>query len=175
LGYDECKVRCRLHNVKAGAQSVCRCRMVARHNSSLQNLALYVLVGDTSCLHCNNHPAQVAIGERQGTKTYTTMTTTTKQIATKFVKWDVPALDTLKGSKVYQLRLHLNEGKRLTREEKNWLTENLMHNAYFRKSIPLMGYRFSFEDVVRRFFVRQGQTEYTVYAIDTNPFHEVKG
>jgi len=93
-------------------------------------------------------------------------TTMTKQIATKFVKWDVPALDTLKGSKVYQLRLRLNEGKRLTREEKDWLTENLMHNAYFRKSIPLMGYRFSFEDVVRRFFVRQGQTEYTVYAID---------
>jgi len=90
----------------------------------------------------------------------------TKQIATKFVTWETPTLDTLKGSKVYQLRLRLNEGKRLTREEKDWLTENLMHNAYFRKSISLMGYRFSFEDVVCRFFLRQGQTEYTVYAID---------
>jgi len=43
LGYDECKVRCRQHNVKVGAQRVCRCRMVAWHNSSLQNLALYAL------------------------------------------------------------------------------------------------------------------------------------
>lgn len=90
----------------------------------------------------------------------------TLQIATKFVQWDVPALDTLKESKVYQLRQRLNEGKRLSREEKNWLTEKLMHNSYFKKSIPLMGYRFSFEDIVRRYFVRQGESEYTVYAID---------
>lgn len=91
---------------------------------------------------------------------------TNQQIATKFVKWDIPALDTLRESKVYKLRQRLNEGKRLRREEKNRLTENLMRNSYFEKSIPLMGYRFSFEDVVRRFFVRQGKCEYTVYAID---------
>lgn len=90
----------------------------------------------------------------------------TQQIATKFVRWDVPALDTLKESKVYQLRQRLNDGKQLSRDEKNWLTVKLMHNSYFKKSIPLMGYRFSFEDIVRRFFVRQGESEYTVYAID---------
>lgn len=90
----------------------------------------------------------------------------TEQIATKFVRWQVPALDTLRESKVYQLRLRLNEGKRLSRDEKNWLTENLMHNSYFKKSIPLMGWRFSFEDVVRRYFVRQNGYEYTTYAID---------
>lgn len=29
-----------------------------------------------------------------------------------------------------------------------------------------MGWRFSFEDVVRRYFVRQNGYEYTTYAID---------
>ena len=44
------------------------------------------------------------------------------QIAMKFVQWDVPELDGLKDSKVYRLRERLNNGDKLTREEKNWLT-----------------------------------------------------
>lgn len=138
--------------------------MVAGHNPSLQNLVVYAscatpLVGTVITI-----PHQVAVGERQGSKKTTTMAT--EHIATKFVRWEVPALDTLRESKVYQLRLRLNEGKRLSRDEKNWLTENLMHNSYFKKSIPLMGWRFSFEDVVHRYFVRQDGYEYTTYAID---------
>lgn len=41
------------------------------------------------------------------------------QIATKFVKWDVPELATLQDSRVYRLREHLNNGDKLSREEKN--------------------------------------------------------
>lgn len=41
------------------------------------------------------------------------------QIAMKFVQWDVPELDGLKDSKVYRLRERLNNGDKLTREEKN--------------------------------------------------------
>lgn len=33
-------------------------------------------------------------------------------IATKFAKWDVPALATLKGCKAYQLREQLNNGEK---------------------------------------------------------------
>ena len=44
-------------------------------------------------------------------------------IATKFAKWDVPALATLKGCKAYQLREQLNDGEKLSRADKNWLTE----------------------------------------------------
>ena len=44
------------------------------------------------------------------------------QIATKFVKWDIPELATLQDSKVYKLRVHLNNGGELNREEKNWIT-----------------------------------------------------
>ena len=47
------------------------------------------------------------------------------QIATKFVKWDIPELATLQDSKVYKLRVHLNNGGKLNREEKNWITRNV--------------------------------------------------
>lgn len=42
----------------------------------------------------------------------------TTAIATKFVKWDVPELDALKGSKVFQIREKVNAGRKLSREEK---------------------------------------------------------
>ena len=44
-------------------------------------------------------------------------------IATKFVEWSVPELDTLKDSKAYRLREKLNNGEKMSREEKNWLPE----------------------------------------------------
>ena len=47
------------------------------------------------------------------------------QIATKFVQWDVPELATLQGSRVYKLREHLNNGGKLNREDKNWITRNV--------------------------------------------------
>ena len=47
-----------------------------------------------------------------------------EQIAMKFVQWDVPELAKLKDSKVYKLRERLDNGDKLSREEKNWLTRN---------------------------------------------------
>ncbi len=79
----------------------------------------------------------------------------TTAIATKFVKWDVPELDILKGSMVYNLREKLNAGGTLSRDEKNWITENVNHNAYFKSAIPLRGYRFDFSDVLRTYIVKQ--------------------
>lgn len=84
----------------------------------------------------------------------------------KFVQWDVPELDSLKYSKVYRLRERLNNGDKLTREEKNWLTNNVWKCRYFRRGIALEGYLFDFSDVLKRYFVKQygHVTEY--YAID---------
>lgn len=79
----------------------------------------------------------------------------TTAIATKFVKWDVPALETLKETKVYKLREKIIEGKSLTRAEKDWLAERLNNNAYFKSSIPLSGYRFDFSDILKTFVVKQ--------------------
>ena len=76
-------------------------------------------------------------------------------VATKFVQWDVEPLDRLSGSKVYLLRLKLNRGGRMSREEKNWLAEAVNTNTYFRTAVPLMGYRFDFMDVLKKYLVNQ--------------------
>lgn len=83
-------------------------------------------------------------------------------LATKFVKWDVPALEALKESKAYILRTKLNGGGRLDRAERNWLTESVNRNTYFKDAVPLQGWRFDFSDILRTFLVNQyGQwTEY---------------
>lgn len=79
----------------------------------------------------------------------------TKAIATKFVRHEVPELETLKSSKVYQLREKLNKGEKLSRAEKNWIAEAVNRNAFFRKAVPLMGYRFGFEDILKAYVVKQ--------------------
>lgn len=66
------------------------------------------------------------------------------QIATKFVKWDIPELATLQDSKVYKLRVHLNNGGKLNREEKNWITRNVWESIYFKRGIALSGYHLIF-------------------------------
>ena len=76
-------------------------------------------------------------------------------VATKFVQWEVEPLDKLSGSKVYLLRLKLNRGKRMSREEKNWLAEAVNTNTYFRTAVPLQGYRFDFFDVLKKYLVNQ--------------------
>lgn len=76
-------------------------------------------------------------------------------IATQFVQWEVQPLENLNGSRVYQLREKLNKGHKMDRAEKDWLAENVRNNAYFRTAVPLMGYRFDFSDVLRKFLVNQ--------------------
>lgn len=87
-------------------------------------------------------------------------------IATKFVKWDVHELSTLRDSKVYQLRVQLNEDIPMNRQQKNWLTNSVNSNAYFKRSVPLMGYRFDFSDVLKRYFVKQYGRIAEYYAVD---------
>ncbi len=76
-------------------------------------------------------------------------------VATKFVKWDVSPLDSLKESRVYRLRERLNNGESMNRAEKNWLAENIRSNSYFSLSVPLMGWRFDFSDVLKKYLVNQ--------------------
>ena len=87
-------------------------------------------------------------------------------LATKFVQWEVEPLESLCNSKIYLLRMKLNRGEMMSREEKNWLCEAVNSNTYFRTAVPLQGYRFDFFDVLKKYLVNQyGQwTEY--YAPD---------
>ena len=87
-------------------------------------------------------------------------------IAIKFVKWEIPPLETLTGSKVYALRQRLNTGDKLTWDEKNWITENVSHNAYFKSAVPLSGWRFDFSDVLKTYVVKQYGSYQEYRAID---------
>ena len=76
-------------------------------------------------------------------------------LATKFVQWDVEPLDRLSDSRVYLLRVKLNRGERMSREEKNWLCEAVNSNTYFRTAVPLQGWRFDFLDMLKKYLVNQ--------------------
>ena len=90
--------------------------------------------------------------------------------AWKFVKWDVKPLSTLRNSKVYLLRAKLNQGQKMSREEKNWLAQAVNTNTYFRTAVPLMGYCFDFIDVLKRYLVNQYGHWSEYYAPDKTSF-----
>lgn len=87
-------------------------------------------------------------------------------VATKFVQWDVPLLETLRESTVYLLRAKLNRGERMSREEKDWLCEAVNSNTYFRTAVPLRGWRFDFLDVLKKYLVNQYGRWVEYYAPD---------
>lgn len=83
-------------------------------------------------------------------------------IATKFVKWDVQPLENLKDCKAYIIRQKINENVKLSRDEKNWITNQVNSNSYFNYAIPVMGWCFNFSDILKTFVVKQygSWTEY---------------
>ena len=87
-------------------------------------------------------------------------------VASKFVQWDVPLLETLRESTVYLLRAKLNRGERMSREEKDWLCEAVNSNTYFRTAVPLRGWRFDFLDVLKKYLVNQYGSWVEYYAPD---------
>ena len=87
-------------------------------------------------------------------------------IATRFVDWDIPELSTLQNSNVYKLRVQLNDGTPMSRQQKNWLTGSVNSNTYFKRSVPFMGYRFDFSDILKRYFVKQYGHIAEYYAVD---------
>lgn len=96
-----------------------------------------------------------------------------EQIAMKFVQWDVPELAKLKDSKVYKLRERLDNGDKLSREEKIWLTRSVKECGYCKRGVALMGYRFDFSDVLKRYFVKQHGHIAEYYAIDKTALRSV--
>lgn len=74
----------------------------------------------------------------------------------KFVAWEVPALEELKNSVAYQLLEKLNNGEKLTREEKNnGIFRELFHNeTYWSGKYRLQGYVFDFSPFMKSFLVK---------------------
>lgn len=89
-----------------------------------------------------------------------------QSVATKFVSWEVCALNQLKNTRAYILRQKINEKQLLSRAEKNWITYQVNHNSYFKNAIPVMGYCFDFSDVLKTFLVLQYQQWHEYKAID---------
>lgn len=94
------------------------------------------------------------------------------QIAMKFVQWDVPELEKLKDSKVYKLRERLDNGDKLSREEKNWLTRNVkeccLQKRYRFKGLPFWLLRCS-----QTVFRETTRTIAEYYAIDKTALRSV--
>lgn len=94
-------------------------------------------------------------------------------IANKFVQWEVPALATLQNSRAYKLRESLNNGGKLSREDKNWITRSVKESTYFKRGIALSGYYFDFSDVLKRYFVKQHGHIFECYAVDKTALRSV--
>jgi hypothetical protein len=96
-----------------------------------------------------------------------------KEMAYKFVTWEVPALEELKESKVYQLKQKCMNGEKLSREEKNWISEKVFHNAFSKHSIPLQGWLFGFKDFLKRYIINQYGSWFEYYAFDKTALRHV--
>ena len=92
------------------------------------------------------------------------------QYVYKFVTWDVPALESLSNSKAYQLMDKLNNGGKLTREEKDWVVERTVyHGGIYR----LCGWEFYFSRYMRRFVVQSYNTWSCYRAFDKTSLRKV--
>jgi hypothetical protein len=84
----------------------------------------------------------------------------------KFVKWEVQPLETLRDSFEFKVHEKTSKGIKLTREEKNRLTRELLGNTYSRLGVPLRGWMFDFRDCLRRFWVKDAGGMREVFAPD---------
>lgn len=85
-----------------------------------------------------------------------------ENIAYKFVKWDVPALETLSHTEPYKLKCKLISGEKLSREEKNRIAVISCRNGYTRTG----GWHFSFYRFLTQFVVKQYGSWCEYYAVD---------
>lgn len=86
--------------------------------------------------------------------------------AWKFSERATDNVEDFEGAKVYEIRKKLDVGNKLSREEKNWVAEKLNNNLYSKTAIPLMGWLFSFDDVVKKYWVKQYGQITERYAMD---------
>lgn len=64
-------------------------------------------------------------------------------------------IENVKGSKAYQLAEKVNNGEKLTREDKNFISERIFSNCYSKSGIPVLGIMFNFSAILKTFVVKQ--------------------
>ena len=90
---------------------------------------------------------------------------------TPFVSWEIPTFEQIQECKAVALRRGIDNGYKLTREDKDWITANVNGNSYFKNAIPTLGYKVPFADVLRRYWVRQYGSIQEYYATDKTALH----
>ena len=68
-------------------------------------------------------------------------------LATKFISWNIAELENLKGTKPYILKEKIEKNGKLDRIEKDFITERINNNSYFKNAIPLQGWKFDFSKI----------------------------
>jgi len=61
----------------------------------------------------------------------------------------------VKGSEAQRLADKVNNGDKLTRGEKNWLTEKVNNNSYSKSGVPVLGVMFNFSSLLNTYVVKQ--------------------
>ena len=75
-------------------------------------------------------------------------------------------VNNVKGSKVSMLADKINNGIKLSRDEKDWITESCQSNSYSKVGVPVMGVMFNFKSILTLYIVRQYGAVCEYYAID---------
>lgn len=55
-----------------------------------------------------------------------------------FVTWEIPTFEQIQDCKAVALRRGIDNGYKLTREDKDWITANVNGNSYFKNAIPIL-------------------------------------
>ena len=85
------------------------------------------------------------------------------EIATKFVKWDIPELDKLADTFPYRMMVKLNAGHKLSRDEKNRLSKDVIS---YHGSIHLQGWSFDLRRHLTGYLVKQYGSWKEYYSLD---------
>ena len=92
--------------------------------------------------------------------------TSSQVIAVPFSK-NENNLDNYRNCKAYILKVKCMKKEKLTREEKNYITQQINNNHYYKDSICFMGWRYDFSDYLRTYIIKS--------KFDTNTWYEIKG
>jgi hypothetical protein len=75
-------------------------------------------------------------------------------------------LDELHKTKAYQLRSKINNGGKLTKDEKHWLTDELNTSIWSKMSVAIHGYAIYFDDIISKYLIEYNQQYYAIYGVD---------
>lgn len=81
-------------------------------------------------------------------------------------------LSDLKNTRAYKLREKLNNGGKLTSEEESYITRNCADSAFFKTEIPIKGWVFTFNDILKRYLVQEYDCKRFVFATSISTLAE---